>query len=106
MGEEIEALGGEVRFEQQVTDVRVEDGRINGVTLASGEILEADHVILALGHSARETFRMLHARGIYMEAKPFSIGFRIEHPQSLIDRSEEHTSELQSLMRTSYAVFC
>src|SRR3546814_5191731 len=87
MREEIEALGGEVRFEQQVTDVRGEDGRINGVTLASGEILEADHVILALGHSARETFRMLHARGIYMEAKPFSIGFRIEHPQSLIDRA-------------------
>ncbi|HET8881793.1 MAG TPA: NAD(P)/FAD-dependent oxidoreductase [Solimonas sp.] len=87
MREEIEALGGEVRFEQQVTDVLVEDGHLRGVTLASGETLDADHVVLALGHSARETFRMLHARGIHMEAKPFSIGFRIEHPQSLIDRA-------------------
>jgi len=87
MREQIEALGGEVRFEQQVTDLRVEDGRVRGVTLASGETLQADHVVLALGHSARETFRMLHARGVFMEAKPFSIGFRIEHPQSLIDRA-------------------
>ena len=87
MREEIEALGGEVRFRQQVTDLQVEDGRIRGVTLAGGETLRADHVILALGHSARETFRMLHARGIFMEAKPFSVGFRIEHPQSLIDRA-------------------
>jgi len=85
MREEIEALGGEVRFQQQVTDVRVEDGRLRGVVLAGGETLQADHVILALGHSARDSFRMLHARGVYMEAKPFSIGFRIEHPQSLID---------------------
>ncbi|NGY05201.1 NAD(P)/FAD-dependent oxidoreductase [Solimonas terrae] len=87
MREEIEALGGEVRFEQQVTDLQVEDGHLRGVTLASGETIAADHVILALGHSARETFRMLHARSVYMEAKPFSIGFRIEHPQSLIDRA-------------------
>jgi uncharacterized FAD-dependent dehydrogenase len=85
MREEIEALGGEVRFQQQVTDVLVEDGRIHGVVLASGETLHADHVILALGHSARDSFRMLHARGVFMEAKPFSVGFRIEHPQSLID---------------------
>ncbi|AXQ28891.1 NAD(P)/FAD-dependent oxidoreductase [Solimonas sp. K1W22B-7] len=87
MREEIEALGGEVRFQQQVTDVRVEDGHIRGVTLAGGETLRADHVILALGHSARETFRMLHARDVFMEAKPFSVGFRIEHPQSVIDRA-------------------
>jgi uncharacterized FAD-dependent dehydrogenase len=87
MREEIEALGGEVRFQQQVTDLQVEDGRLRGVTLAGGETLQADHLILALGHSARETFRMLHARGVFMEAKPFSVGFRIEHPQSLIDRA-------------------
>ena len=87
MREEIEALGGEVRFEQQVTDLLVDDGRLRGVTLANGETIAADHVVLALGHSARETFRMLHARGVYMEAKPFSVGFRIEHPQSLIDRA-------------------
>lgn len=85
MREEIEALGGEIRFEQKVTDVLIEDGRMRGVVLAGGETLQADHVILALGHSARDSFRMLHARGVHMDAKPFSIGFRIEHPQSLID---------------------
>ncbi|HEY9098870.1 MAG TPA: NAD(P)/FAD-dependent oxidoreductase [Thiobacillus sp.] len=91
MRHEIEALGGEIRFEQRVTDVLIEDGpagkRIRGLTLASGETLQSDHVILALGHSARDTFEMLHKRGVYMEAKPFSIGFRIEHPQSLIDKA-------------------
>ncbi len=87
MRHEIEKLGGEIRFQQRVTDVLIEDGRIRGVTLASGETLASNHVILALGHSARDTFEMLHARGVYMEAKPFSIGFRIEHPQSLIDRA-------------------
>ncbi len=87
MRREIEALGGEIRFQQRVTDVLIEDGRIRGVTLASGETLRSDHVILALGHSARDSFEMLHARGVYMEAKPFSIGFRIEHPQSLIDQA-------------------
>lgn len=87
MREEIEALGGEIRFQQQVTDVLIDHGRMQGVVLNNGETLLADHVILALGHSARETFRMLHARGVYMEAKPFSIGFRIEHPQSMIDKA-------------------
>jgi len=91
MRADIEALGGEIRFEQRVTDVLIEpgpDGRhIRGVTLASGEQLRADHVVLALGHSARDTFAMLHERGVFMEAKPFSVGFRIEHPQSIIDRA-------------------
>jgi len=91
MRHEIEALGGEIRFQQRVTDVLVEDGpngkNIRGVTLASGETLASNHVVLALGHSARDTFEMLHQRGVYMEAKPFSIGFRIEHPQSLIDKA-------------------
>jgi len=87
MRHEIEALGGEIRFRQRVTDVLIEDGRIGGVTLAGDETLRSRHVILALGHSARDTFEMLHKRGVYMEAKPFSIGFRIEHPQSLIDRA-------------------
>ena len=87
MRHEIETLGGEIRFEQRVTDVLIEDGHVRGVMLASGETLRSDHVILALGHSARDTFEMLHARGVYMEAKPFSIGFRIEHPQSLIDKA-------------------
>ncbi len=88
----IESLGGEIRFSSRVDDLLVEtDGsglrHVRGVTLANGEQLRADHVVLALGHSARDTFAMLHARGVYLEAKPFSIGFRIEHPQSLIDRA-------------------
>ena len=84
---DITALGGEIRFEQQVVDVRIEAGAIRGLTLKGGEQLDADHVVLALGHSARDTFTMLHERGVFMEAKPFSVGFRIEHPQSLIDRA-------------------
>jgi len=87
MREEIEALGGEVRFQQQVTDVLIDAGSMRGVVLNNGETLMANHVILALGHSARDSFRMLHARGIQMEAKPFSIGLRIEHPQPLINQA-------------------
>jgi uncharacterized protein len=87
MRAEIEGLGGEVRFEERVCDVLIDSGRIRGVTLASGEQLAAEHVVLALGHSARDSFEMLHRRGVFMEAKPFSIGYRIEHPQSLIDRA-------------------
>ena len=87
MRADIESLGGEIRFEQRVTDVLIEDGHLRGVTLASGEQLDADHVVLALGHSARDTFEMLRRRGVFMEAKPFSVGFRIEHPQSLVDRA-------------------
>jgi uncharacterized FAD-dependent dehydrogenase len=82
----IESLGGEFRFQNKVTDLLVENGQVRGVTLTGGEMLDTDHVVLAVGHSARDTFRMLHQRGVYIEAKPFSIGFRIEHPQSLIDR--------------------
>ncbi|MDO8299921.1 NAD(P)/FAD-dependent oxidoreductase [Lacisediminimonas sp.] len=83
----IEALGGEYRFDSRVDDIEIVDGRMRAVTLASGEVIPADHVVLAVGHSARDTFQMLHRRGVYIEAKPFSLGFRIEHPQSLIDRA-------------------
>jgi hypothetical protein len=82
----IESLGGEIRFGCRVDDLLIDRGQVRGLALASGESLDADHVVLALGHSARDTFAMLHARGVYLEAKPFSIGFRIEHPQSLIDQ--------------------
>ena len=91
MRADIVALGGEIRFEQRVTDVliegRDEHRQVRGLTLASGEQLRTDHVVLALGHSARDTFAMLHERGVRMDAKPFSIGYRIEHPQGLIDRA-------------------
>ena len=89
---QIIALGGEVRFEQRVTDVQIEHGQLLGLTvldLATQQSydLPTQQAVLALGHSARDTFTMLFERGVYMEAKPFSIGFRIEHPQSLIDRA-------------------
>jgi uncharacterized FAD-dependent dehydrogenase len=84
---QIEDLGGEIRFQSRVAGVAIEDGHIRGVRLASGEEIAADQVVLALGHSARDTFAMLHAAGVFIEAKPFSVGFRIEHPQSLIDRA-------------------
>jgi uncharacterized FAD-dependent dehydrogenase len=92
MREEIVRLGGEIRFQQRVTDVQIDDGQVRGLTVldqATGQSseLRTDHVVLALGHSSRDTFEVLHARGVYMEAKPFSIGFRIEHPQGVIDRA-------------------
>ncbi|MBI5428851.1 MAG: NAD(P)/FAD-dependent oxidoreductase [Nitrosomonadales bacterium] len=83
----IQSLGGEIRFESRVDDIEIENGAVTGVVLASGERIATDHLVLAVGHSARDTFEMIHRRGIYIEAKPFSIGFRIEHPQSLIDRA-------------------
>lgn len=84
---EIESLGGEIRFQARVEDIVIEDGAVRGVTLADGTEIETGHVVLAIGHSARDTFRMLYDKGVYVEAKPFSVGFRIEHPQGLIDRA-------------------
>ncbi|MBK9441958.1 MAG: FAD-dependent oxidoreductase [Comamonadaceae bacterium] len=93
---QIIALGGEVRFEQRVVDMEVQTvagaRQVRGLTVLNQvtghtEDLRADQVILALGHSARDTFAMLHERGVALEAKPFSVGFRVEHPQSLIDRA-------------------
>ncbi len=80
-------LGGEIRFESRVDDIDIVDNQVRGVVLADGEYIATDHLVIALGHSARDTFQMLHRRGVYLEAKPFSLGFRIEHPQSLIDRA-------------------
>src|SRR6202020_1077119 len=71
----------------RVTDLLIEDGQLEGVVLDNGEVLRARHVVLAPGHSSRDTLRMLEQRGVYLEAKPFAIGFRIEHPQSMIDRA-------------------
>ena len=84
---DIEALGGEVRFGRQVTDLLIEHGALRGLVLDNGEQLRTDHAVLALGHSARDSFAMLQRRGVQMLAKPFSVGLRIEHPQSLIDRA-------------------
>ena len=87
MRDSIHSLGGEIRFESKVNDLVVQNGEVHGVTLADGETIAARHVVLAVGHSARDTFEVIHARGVHVEPKPFSIGFRIEHPQSLIDKA-------------------
>jgi uncharacterized FAD-dependent dehydrogenase len=96
MREKVEALGGEYRFQHKVEDFDiVEDGgqrRLRGLHLQDGGYIEADHVVLALGHSSRDTFHTLYDRGVFLEAKPFSLGFRIEHPQSWIDRARFGTS--------------
>ena len=84
---EIEALGGEFRFQSRVDDIEIENGRVRAVLLTGGEHIATDHVVLAIGHSARDTFEMLVRRGVHIEAKPISLGFRIEHPQSQIDQA-------------------
>ncbi len=89
MREKITRMGGEIRFQHHVTDILMREHRgerqIAGVVLANGEAIETDRVVMALGHSARDTVTMLHQRGVFLEPKPFSIGVRIEHPQSVID---------------------
>jgi|TARA_B110000116_G_scaffold224983_1_gene204755 uncharacterized FAD-dependent dehydrogenase len=93
MRAEIIRLGGEIRFGQKVatilrqTDKEEEQGYVTGVTLTTGETLPSRHIVLAIGHSARDTFQMLLEQGVYIEPKPFSIGYRIEHPQSVIDKA-------------------
>lgn len=87
MRAEIIALGGEIRFSARVDKLHIDDGQVTGLTLNNGEILNTRHVGLAIGHSARDTFEMLHEQGVYIEAKPFSVGFRIEHEQSMIDKA-------------------
>lgn len=88
----IESLGGEIRFQAKVDDIEIGvnsqgHNQVQAVVLATGERIATNHLVLAVGHSARDTFEMIYKKGIYIEAKPFSIGFRIEHPQSLIDHA-------------------
>ncbi|HSR01567.1 MAG TPA: NAD(P)/FAD-dependent oxidoreductase [Methylophilaceae bacterium] len=98
MRQSIIELGGEIRFESRVDDIVIQDGKLVGVTLHTGEHIETNHLILAVGHSARDTFEMLYKNGVYIEAKPFSIGYRIEHPQSLIDRARYGKSYSEDLL--------
>jgi hypothetical protein len=97
------ALGGEIRFESRVEDIELtkdQDGQnqVQAVVLQTGERIATNHLVLAVGHSARDTFEMIYKRGIYIEAKPFSIGFRIEHPQSLIDKARYGKSYSEDLL--------
>jgi len=96
-------LGGEIRFESRVEDIELTKGQdgqnqVQAVVLQTGERIATNHLVLAVGHSARDTFEMIYKRGIYVEAKPFSIGFRIEHPQSLIDRARYGKSYSEDLL--------
>lgn len=97
---EIEAAGGEYRFQSRVEGLLLEPGtrRVQGVRLADGEVVESGHVILAVGHSARDTFAMLNEQGVTMQAKPFSMGVRIEHPQSVIDTAQFGSAAGNSLL--------
>ena len=85
---QIESLGGEVRMQSKVSDLVIRDGCVRGVELTNGECIEARQVILAIGHSARDTFEMLRAKGVAMAQKAFSVGVRVEHPQAMIDKSQ------------------
>ena len=87
MRNNIIALGGEIRFSQRVDDIKIEDGKVQGLTLATGEFIKTHHIALAIGHSARDTFKMLCDKGVFIKPKPFSVGFRIEHEQSVIDEA-------------------
>lgn len=86
--EEIRRLGGEVRFESQVSDLEIENGRLTGIVINEKERLACKRLVLAIGHSARDTFFMLHERNIPMEEKAFAVGFRVEHPQEMINLSQ------------------
>ena len=92
---EVIRLGGEVRFNTCVTDIRSENGAITAVVTEQGEEIPCEHVVLAVGHSARDTFEMLHSQGIPMERKPFAMGVRIEHPQEMVDLSQYGASNLR-----------
>lgn len=88
MRKEIIRLGGEVRFNSLVTDILMKDGNISGIRVNEGEEIPVDTLILAIGHSARDTFHVLERRGVPMEAKAFAVGLRIQHPQEAINRSQ------------------
>ena len=106
---EILNLGGEVYFETQATGLELEGGRIKGVRVRRGdakkeEYLEAEQVVLAIGHSARDTFQMLHDLGVPMEAKSFAVGVRMEHPQELVNKSRYGEHYPECLPAASYKV--
>lgn len=92
------SLGGQVRFETRLTGIRIKDSRVAGAIVSGSETIETDTVVLAVGHSARDTFEMLHRLGVPIEAKPFSTGVRIEHPQSLIDKAQYGKFALHPLL--------
>ena len=99
------SLGGEVRFNTQVTGLCTENGKLTGLKTEAGETIPCDSCVLAIGHSARDTFRMLEELGVPMEPKPFSMGVRIEHPQSLVDKGQ-YGCEHPALPPADYKLVC
>lgn len=104
MRQEILALGGQVRFESQVTEVHIQDGRVTGAVINGTELLPCGQLVLAIGHSARDTFQMLWEKQIPMEAKAFAVGLRVEHPQSMINESQYGRTETGALGAAPYKV--
>ena len=102
--EAITAAGGEVRFETRVSDLLLEGNLLRGVLTAAGETIEAEATILATGHSARDIYELLHRRGVLIEAKPFALGVRVEHPQALIDQAQYRRTERGLLPAASYSL--
>lgn len=94
--------GGEVRFDQKVTDLIITSGKIKGVVINNEEKLTADAVILATGHSARDIYTLLNTKGISVEAKPFALGVRIEHPQAIIDAAQYHCDIRSEFLPPAY----
>ncbi len=103
---EICEKGGEVRFRNKVTSLLTENGRVTGVETENGERFDSETVVLAPGHSARDTFRMLHETGVPMEKKPFSVGVRIEHPQELINRAQYGIPAADGFPPADYKLVC
>lgn len=99
---EIEALGGQVRFLSQVTDFEIREGRLRALTVNGSQILPAEAAVLAVGHSARDTFQTLYSRNVAMEAKAFAVGLRIQHPQTMINTSQYGMEECHELGPASY----
>lgn len=104
MREEIIRLGGQVRFESLVKDISIEEGRVRGVILESGERIACESLVLAIGHSARDTFSMLYEKGVPLEAKAFAVGLRVEHPQSMVNESQYGMGDPGELGAAPYKV--
>lgn len=102
----IRQAGGEVHFDTRITDIILQDNRVRGVITANADRITAEALILATGHSARDIFQLLHQRSVLIEAKPFALGVRVEHPQSLIDSIQYHcgTDRGPYLPASSYAL--
>ena len=104
MRKKIIQLGGEVRFESRVETFRTENGALTGVILSDGSVIDTETAVLAIGHSARDTFFKLYESGLHMEAKAFAVGLRVEHPQKLINQSQYGTLHPDSLGAAPYKV--